>query len=192
MRAVQLFKLRWGNVQTLTVRRVSLLPLYYIPTNILRFHLHNCLQWLKAIRCIHERRPRILPLYYTYYKKYLYHAELLKWTYMKGATVLKQRHQKFCQEPLWSSLQVLKSRPLSEVLPPSEKQLALETIGLFELLGEMPRADLNLLAVSYLSLAKKYYHGFEPQARATARIEYFCVVDFSVGEGWYYVPRRLP
>jgi len=159
-------------------------PYIYLPTSQIASLYSYSYGLLKIIHDVHHEIPNDkwrLP----YVKAFMYHASFVRWVFVKSKKELVKRGTEAKVE-LSEAIIRLKSKPLSEFVPPTDADIAEDIVWLLESWKTRYCQGGIHLPMSYVELAKNHY-GYSPQGAANERIEHFSGSHRDADREWYHL-----
>lgn len=164
--------------------RILRIPYYYISVGMVR-GMHAKLH--AAIRVVHDIHNDIPNINNDneIARTYLYHASFLRWAHDKVAQEMVARGFNH-QSPLPEEYLKLRSRRISEILPPTDDEIAQEAIILLEMYRKPGRFGRIKLPHSYVELAEQFY-GYTPSEASLQGVDSVSGHHRDNDAGWYSV-----
>ena len=163
--------------------RMLRVPYIYLPHKHLFGLRVMSVKLLKIIHDVHHDIPNH-EWFEPHVPVYMYHPSFLRWVYAKVTTELARRG--YSVRKLDDKLIQLKSRPLSEWLPPTEDEIAEDVAWLLQQWKHKLLPGGERLPRSYVELAERIY-GHTPEQEACARVADSSGRHRDADFGWYYL-----
>lgn len=157
------------------------IPYKYLPDGFLTWLRSKSFSLLIIISDIHNNRPnnkwRIPGV-----SDLLYHPSFLCWVHIKANQELRSRGKKV-KLLLSEEMKSLRSKPLSDLIPPSDAEIAEDIVWFFESRAFHFKGGQKF-PLFYLRLANKYYD-YVPNEAAQARIDETAGYNCDIERRWY-------
>lgn len=162
--------------------RLVRIPYYYLPTVQVTALRLSAIRLLHIVHDIHHSIPNPDWHYYQV-KYYMYHPSFLRWVYAKSTTELKARGRQ-PKKLLEDRFMRLRSRNISEFIPPNDAEIAEDIVWLLEKWKYRYFPGGRSLPLSYVELVKDKY-GYNPKQAACERIDEVSGYHRDADREWY-------
>ena len=158
-------------------------PYYYLPDTQVR-KIASLSHWLLGV--VHDVHHDIPNEKWDnpYVKSFMYHPSFLRWCFVKSSKELRKRNLELSIELAPEVIQ-LRSRPLSEFIPPTDRDLADDVVWLLDSWTRTKNVGGELLPRSYVELAARY-HDYTPQQAANQRVAWAAGGHRDSDRDWYH------
>lgn len=165
--------------------RIIRIPYWYLSDNDLRQLYSTANNYLKVIYSLHHHEPTEYGQLLSRVKHFMYHPSFLIWVFDKGKQEMIDRGMK-PQIVLSDGIRNLRSRRLSEFIPPDDAEIAEDVVCLLERWSIAIRPGGKKLPSSYVDLAKEHYD-YNPDKACYQRIDQDTWHDHHSDSGWYRI-----
>ena len=123
----------------------------------------------------------------TFARAYQYHPSFLVWLFDKSHQEMKKRNLPPIRMDLHPRFRSLKSKPLSDFVPPTPEAIAddvVYSLEMYQLIPEYWKKNFTPFPYSYIELAEKV-HGYHPKEESHPRIGPVSGPSYHADAGWY-------
>lgn len=143
---------------------------------------------LRLIRDLHHDIPNekmMKPAVRPHVEAYMYHASFIRWIFVRSYDE-QIRRNRYLPFDIGEDIINLRSRSISDFLPPKDNDIADDVVYLFQQWSEYERYGGEPIPRSYLDLAKAF-HGYDPPERTCERIDDLSGRHYKDDTGWYRI-----
>jgi len=158
-------------------------PYIYLPTNQVAGIAAVCYRYLSIIKDIHNGVPNRDSTIKNV-RPYIYHPSVL--SFLLNKSINEYASRKRINKTRWKLSELkLRSRPISEMLPPKEEILVSHLISLFWRWKGKLLPGGKKIPKSYLDLIRKYDASYNPEGEACKRIDFLSESHYNDDRWWY-------
>lgn len=162
--------------------RIVTIPYFYLPSRQLITIRLSCIRLLGIIHDIHHDIPN-KDWNLKFLDVYLYHPSFLRWAYVKSRNELARRTN--CKSSKLDLRFVkLRSRKLSDFVPPNDRDLAEDVVWLLKSWQKYYDKTGAKIPKNYIEVMQKHYD-YEPKEEASKRIDELSGRHRDADRGWY-------
>jgi hypothetical protein len=144
----------------------------------------SCLRLLAIIHDVHHDIPN-KDWHHPQVKFYMYYPSFLRWVYVKSTEEMKRRDLK-PKDLLQDKFIALRSRNISDFIPPNDAEIAEDVVWLLEKWKWKYFPGGTPLPISYIELVKELY-GYNPKQESSKRVDQVSGHHRDADREWYHL-----